>query len=95
MMQKRKATFWGSIALLVIITAGVGFYLINKLDTNVEGRKANKVISSENLYTQYEINEVEANKKYLNKVVEVTGEVAAIGSNNHQYYIILKTYGSK
>lgn len=93
-MQKRKATFWGSIALLVIITAGA-FYLINKLHTNVESRKTNKIKSSENLYTQYEINEVEANKKYLNKVVEVTGEVAAIGINNHQYYIILKTYGSK
>ncbi len=36
------------------------------------------------------MNEVEGNKKYLNKVVEVTGEVVAIGSNNHQYYIIQK-----
>jgi DNA/RNA endonuclease YhcR with UshA esterase domain len=91
MMQKRKAIFLSGLVLFLVVMAAFTFYFINKPHTNVEGIKANVVISAENLYSQYKANEIEADKRYLNKVVEVTGEVAAITNSNHHYIITLKT----
>ncbi len=90
MKQKRKNIIFFGLALFLIVMAAFIFYFINKPHTNVEGIKANVVISAENLYNQYSDNEVEADKRYQNKVVEVTGEVAAITKSNHHYIITLK-----
>lgn len=90
-MQKRKAIFLSGLVLFLVVMAAFAFYFINKPHANVEGIEANVVVSAENLYSQYKANEIEADKKYLNKVVEVTGEVAAVANSNHHYIITLKT----
>ncbi len=91
MMKNRKAIFLRGLILLLVAMAAFAFYFINKPHANVEGIEANVVVSADNLYSQYSANEVEADKRYLNKVVEVTGAVAAITKSNHHYIIALKT----
>ncbi len=93
MMQKRKAIFLSGLVLLLVVMAAFAFYFINKPHTNVEGITADVVINAENLYSEYSANEVEADKKYLNRVIKVTGRVGAITNSNHHYNITLNTKG--
>ena len=67
--------------LLAIVAAGVvGFKMYTMPHRNVEIAKAVKV-SAFDLVSAYENNEVEANTKYLDKILEVKGEVASVSKN--------------
>ncbi len=83
------------IALIIILTiAGVGitYYLYNLKPTDMNRVKPDYILSSEALLKEFEANEADANKKYINKVVEVTGEIASINSGeNNSLNISLKT----
>lgn len=68
--------------LLVIAAAGIGiaFYQWNKPHETVEDRQAIR-ISAEDLSHAFISNEEAANKKYLDQVIEVSGAVSEVISN--------------
>lgn len=87
---------WKKIALLIIITAAlVGGYLGYKRYTagpeEISSAKALDV-SAPKLLQDYTNAETEANKKYIGKIVAVTGEVKEVSKNQEgQTVITLKT----
>lgn len=90
-MQKRTRTFLGGILLLVVIAAACAFYMVSKPHTNVADDKADVALTAETLYKNYLSNEADADKKYLNKVIEVTGKVGAHTNEANNHFILLKT----
>lgn len=66
------------LVVLGLIAAGVGFYMYNKPVESLNNKKADVSVSAEQLLADYESNEEDANGKYLGKVVEVSGKVAEI-----------------
>lgn len=84
-----------SIALFLILTiAGVviAYYLYNLEPTDMSRVKPDYILSSEALLKEFEENESDASKKYINKVVEVTGEISSIISGeNNSLNVSLKT----
>jgi hypothetical protein len=83
MKQRRKKIItWGLLSvLLIIITAGfVGYKMYTKPHRNVEKVTAVN-ISAVELAEAYESNEAEANAKYLDKVLEVKGEINEVSKN--------------
>ena len=60
---------------LSALGAGIGFYMFNKPLTSTQSMKTDHKIQSNALLTAFEENEVEANAKYLDKVIEMTGEI--------------------
>lgn len=70
------------LCLLVVVLAGAGvaIYLWNKPHATVEDKQAIKC-SAEDLANAFTSNEEAANKKYLNQVIEVSGVVMEVTSN--------------
>jgi len=66
-------------------------YLYNKPHRNIAGATTDIKIQAGELYQKYSENEGEANELFLDKVIEVKGQVRAISQADHQTSIILDT----
>lgn len=68
------------ILLLVVgaIGAGVGFYMYNKPVASLAHKKPDVEVAASQLISAYETDEKTANEKYLGKVVQVSGKIADI-----------------
>ncbi len=89
-MKIKKALL---IALPVIICAvlAFGYYQYNKPKPDVATLDATPV-SAITLYKEYTINEINANRLYLNKPVQVNGKVLEVKQNKYEpFQIILDT----
>ncbi len=86
MSKKKKFII---LAILVAIACGsiIGYYLWNKPHEKVEDVKAIAITATE-LCRKYSNNEVEANKLYLNKALEVTGTVTDISKNQDGQVVV-------
>lgn len=79
MSEKLKAF----IIILILFIAGgftVGYIMWNKPQRNVENEKGIEITSA-HLVKDYQANEAEANKKYLDKAIQVSGTVTDIKNN--------------
>jgi len=81
------------ILLLVIgaLGAGIGYYIYNKPVASLENKKADVVVSASQLIADYEADEKSADAKYHGKVVEVSGKVADIVTNEGKTTVHLET----
>ena len=80
-----------SILLIVLIAATVGYYLFNKGPMDVKHSSAIKITATD-LYEQFSKDSVTALKKYSGKVLEVSGELNGISSNQtNEKILLLKT----
>ncbi|HLL42356.1 MAG TPA: hypothetical protein VK369_04415 [Segetibacter sp.] len=76
-MSKKLRT---SIIILIIFIVGsftVGYIIWNKPQRKVENEKGIEVTAAQ-LVKDYQANEAEANKKYLDKAIQVSGTVSDI-----------------
>lgn len=69
------------ILLLVLVGVGLGIYEWNKKAVKVEDMKGIVSLSAISLSKEYAANEKNADAKYLNKPIEVSGTVSEIDSN--------------
>ncbi|MFN8253594.1 MAG: hypothetical protein U0V75_17115 [Ferruginibacter sp.] len=79
---KKKIVKW---TLLVIVLLGataavVGYKMYNKPHRSVQDADA-MAVSATDLVTKYETDETASNKQYLDKVLNVTGEVSSVAQN--------------
>jgi len=93
MKRWQKILLW----LLVIGLLGFGimkgylYYLKNKPHRDVTKEQGISV-TAEQIFTDFSTNEAVANQKYLNKAIEVTGEVAEVKKNqDNNTVVVLKT----
>ncbi|MCB0635004.1 MAG: hypothetical protein KDC54_00220 [Lewinella sp.] len=63
------------LLLLAVIGAAVGYYMWNKPHRNMERAAADVTIPTAELFTAFDADEQAANAEYLDKVIQVTGEV--------------------
>ena len=81
------------MVLTVLIVAGIGYglYVWNKPHRDVKDEKG-IIISAVAIFDSFAVNETRANTLYLNKAIQVTGEVTDIKKNQQgQTVIYLKT----
>jgi hypothetical protein len=76
---------WVKVALIIggiglLAAAGVVYYVYNKPHRDVSSEKGVQ-LSAQNLYDAFRTNENDANKLYLDKAIELTGEVADVSTN--------------
>lgn len=79
---KKRVLLWSLSVGLIMMMSGafVGYKMYTKPHRNVADAKAIS-ISASRLVTEYETNETQANSKYLDKILEVNGEVAEVSKN--------------
>jgi hypothetical protein len=85
------------VALFVVffmVLAGIlgGLYLFNKKHTDTSRAKPNYIVNATALQKEFEDNEKDASAKYINKIIEVSGTIAAVNqTENSMLNIALKT----
>jgi DNA/RNA endonuclease YhcR with UshA esterase domain len=89
-MRVKLAVILGILGVLIIVAA-VGWYMYNKPHEGVAGVPADVQLTAHDLYDDFQKDENLANKKYLNKVVEVTGKVSDVQNVNGSYIILLSS----
>ena len=83
------------LAILVVVIAliiGVfAFSQYNKKHDDLKKASADINISSTELFNAFSNNENEANTKYLNKIIEITGVVSKVERSDNSIQIFLET----
>ena len=79
------------LVVLGLFAAGVGYYMYNKPVESLDKKKADITVSAEQILADYEANEEAANDKYLGKVVEVSGKVAQVTTEEGKNKVHLET----
>ena len=87
---------WQKILLWLLVIGLLGFgimkgylyYLNNKPHRDVTKEKGVSV-AADQLFTDFSTNEAAANQKYLNKAIEVSGEVAEVKKNQDSSTVVL------
>jgi hypothetical protein len=79
------------LLVLGLIGAGIGYYMYNKPVERLEKKQAEVSVSADQLVSDYETNENEADAKYLGKIVEVNGKVSQITSEEGINKVHLET----
>ncbi len=80
-----------ALIVLALIGAAFGYYLYNKPVESLEHKKADVMISADQLEKEYESDEKAANGKYLGKVVEVNGKIAEVTNEEGKNKVSLET----
>lgn len=75
---------------LVVLVAGVYVYReYTRKNKDLSTVGADLTISSANLITSFENNEADANKKFLDKVIQVEGAVKEVAKDEKGYYTVV------
>lgn len=67
--------------LLALLGVGVGYFMYNKPHQNMEKAEADMTLESTALFSAFEVNEAEANEKYLDKVIKISGTVKEVNTD--------------
>jgi len=94
MLKKRRTFFLLGILLCLLIGAGYGYYLYQKPRQSAAGETAAMSLPADSLYNQYQSDEQHCDKKYLGKVLEVTGKLSEIQHAGQSEIWILSTSGT-
>lgn len=87
--MKQLKTISIIIAILTLIGAGyIWFFIWNKSETNVADSKGIPV-EAVGLFQSYVSNEQKANTNYLEKILEVSGEVNTVSTNAEGFLVVL------
>jgi hypothetical protein len=76
------------IVLGLAIFYGTKYYLNHKPGRSVENEKGLEV-TAQQIFNDFTTNEAAANQKYLNKAIQVTGEVAEVKKNQDDKTVVL------
>ncbi len=82
--RKIKSIIW--LGVLFVVASVIVVYYIWNAPRRTVSDEASVKISSVELVQQYQANEVEADKKYLNKAISVTGSVLETGIKSGRFY---------
>jgi Flp pilus assembly protein CpaB len=87
-MKQMKIILLAVVILAAIAAGYVWLFIWNKPQTNVEQAKGIQV-EAKLLFQAYSSNEQQANAAYLEKIVEVTGEVKTVTRNAEGFMVVL------
>jgi hypothetical protein len=73
--MKKKSLFFSGIVLCVVVVAATAFYLYQKPRTSLADVTPDYVLSAKELYAAFQQDEKKASRKFVEKVIEITGTV--------------------
>jgi hypothetical protein len=85
----RKIHFFG-IGLLLLGLAGWGIYSVYKPHRNVAADRAVATLSATNLYNEFLNSENTAVKKWVGRVIEITGIISSVSENGDYVSVNLR-----
>ena len=85
----RKRYLFG-IGILLLILAGWGIYKVTQEHRNAAGENAVVTLTAMNLYNEFLNSENTADKKWVGKVIEVTGSISSVSESGNYVSINLR-----
>ena len=76
--MRKKYILLAAIFWIILIGAGVTYYLYTKPHSSVASKKTDVLINASELYEQFQRDESGANSRFVDKIIEVKGKVAEI-----------------
>lgn len=86
----RKKIFFG-IGILLCCLIAWGVYTTLKPHRNVSGEETDAAVAAKDLYHDFQQNETLANKKWVGKVIEVSGIISSVTESDSYISINLKS----
>jgi len=87
-MSKKRIIIGGIIAIIIIV-ALYGWYQYNRTVQGLNDVSADYTVNATALINEFVTNETTANKKYLNKIVEVKGTIKKVEENSGTGIVVL------
>jgi tRNA_anti-like len=85
----RRRYFFG-IGIILLLLAGWGIYKVTLPHRNTSGEQPVAVFSAMTLYKEFLISENTANKKWVGKVIEVSGSILSVNESGNYISVNLK-----
>ena len=76
--MKSKNKIFSVITISIIIGVGYGYYLFNKPVESIKTKKPHYTLKPIDLLSEFEQDDVAANKMYLDKIIQISGEITKI-----------------
>lgn len=89
--KTKKNVLWATFVLFIIVVA-YGYFLYNKGPLDVRS-SSGVIVTSTDLYGSYRSDSINAGKKYIGQILEVSGEVFEVSLNTQQQQVILLKTG--
>lgn len=93
-MPGKKAYLILSFIFIGIIAVALSFYIYNKPHIDIQGSDADYYLSAQQLIADYRDFEVESDKKYSERLIEVEGRMHEVSTLKGNTVIALKYAGS-
>jgi len=71
-----------TLMIIALLIGTIGYYNYNRTTSSLENTTPNFALSADDIFSEFEKNEVDANKKFLDKVIEVSGTVQSFNNEN-------------
>ena len=79
------------LVLAALLAGVIGYKVYNKPHQNMQKAASDVSIEAPALFTAFEENEQDANQKYLDKIIEVSGKVKEVQQKGEDFSIVLET----
>ena len=90
-MNKIKPILLLIVAIALLGSAYAWFFIWNKPQQNIKNATAIQIQAAA-IFNEYNTNEKAANAKYIDKIVEVTGDISSVSKNAEgKWVVLLKT----
>ncbi len=93
-MKRKNLLIFITIILITSFGIYAGKRIYNKPHLNVAEKAPDNSLLSQNLITEFENNETQANAKYLEKIIKVSGEISELEIAKETRIIVLKGQNS-
>ena len=88
-MKKGLKILLFSVVLCMLTAIGALYYVFNKPARNIESEIPSIVSDARTFYLEYSILEKVSDKKYANKVIQLSGTIAELSIDGYQVTIVL------
>ena len=85
----RKKYFF-AVGILLLFIAAWGIYKVTLPHRNASGEQSVATLSAKNLYNEFQSTENDANKKWVGKVIEVSGSISSVIESGNYISIDLR-----
>lgn len=87
--KSKRKYIWPLIIILIGLGIWQGLKEYNRTNKDLKNVKADIKISAMDLINEYEKNDSASNKKYLDKVLEVTGIIKEVNTDDKGYFTVV------
>lgn len=82
------------ILLVLILITIVGYRYVYKEHRDIATEKGDYTITAKDIFSEFQKNEVNANTKYLDKTIEVTGTISSVDFDSNSIVIDGKLFAT-